>query len=363
MAKLLNFDQTIGEKRIVLAQPIAGFNDQLNQTALCLDYCRRTGRDLIVNFKGGGLKHHLSDIFEPPFSRSDLAPQIWCMGAFESIHFEGRTTHPDCLKGHARFLRTEIIGKHSPPLRVIAGTNSPSSLHYAENFQLRRIEDVPDFDAQIVLHLSAGGGIKGINFLKLLSLQAEIANAVLRRLVKLPKSLTAVHIRHTDIAADAPRFFQALNSTLEAENLLICSDNQAVKEMAKDALSRSINILSVSDLPDFDGAPTHLKAGFTASRDGVVSLLTDLLAMSGAQQLGFPTIMRGRRVVISGFSYLADQLRQTPDIQKSLLKFGDNTLKHQYFENGPPSLPRNNNLSQKLIEYYPELACMEAILG
>lgn len=194
-----------------------------------------------------------------------------------------------------------------------------------------------DFDRDhpetlIVHEESGGGGTRGFGFLRHVALAPALADTIARRLIPLGQDFDSIHVRHTDLSTDYVALFEKCRRLFAGRRLLVCSDSAEVKAYAARKFADS-TILSAADIPDRSGLPLH-HTEWTDPEKTVVDLLCDLFAIARSRTFVF-TALRGRdgrRPGFSGFSVLADMLRQQPAVLRGLLARADPALLSVLFE-------------------------------
>jgi hypothetical protein len=169
-------------------------------------------------------------------------------------------------------------------------------------------------DAELLIHEQCGGGANGWRALEKLQLMPAIRNRVNNQLQKLPKTYTSIHVRHSDVKTDYPRFFQGIQSNIRSDVVVLCTDSLAVLEYAKSNLDAS-RIINLATIKANDGLPLHDREGIT-DRETNIDLLTDIFALSLARRMWIPAPEIGHP---SGFATLAQQLMQRPQLICQLL--------------------------------------------
>jgi len=294
----------------VLCRPRGGLNDTLCQIERCWLYTENTGRTLLVDACRSAFFPQLSEFFVPRV-------------ATEAILFDPPAhvlRHLDSLSCFPRHLRGRISGSRTLGVADDGQEDSRSAGRLTFGFRRRYREEV-------LVHESAGGGLKSCHFLERVVLQAAVRAAVLDRLAPLPREYQAVHVRNTDVRTNTERLFKRIAPHVRDRTLLVCSDDARVIDQARDFFSSS-RIVVVSDIPHTDGVPLHLgnaKSTEAVRRKHAVDAIVDLLALGGADTVFHATdssYRRGNKEVkkVSGFSRLAAHLSRNKHVIDSLLQ-------------------------------------------
>ena len=338
------FGATLTETKYVLCRALNGFNDQLNMLQKCLKFAKETNRELIIDTSLGGLGRDYFDVFEHKFS--DGVP-IHSINDFTFEQLNGMSAWPDVIQGRIDTYEChEKIGTKSGfSYYKVRGT----SFNFGKSLDKSR-------DEKLVVFHAGGGGAYGAKWLQWAKLKKHLADQILTRLVQLPKDLIAMHIRYSDVKVDADNLFALMREDLKGRNVLICTDNSGIRDVAKNKLDKSTNIILLSDLSYATGEAGHMVADIRTKEPFLNDLFLDIAAMSGAQQLMYtPATHRSGRPMVSGFARLGDRARIYPEWQKNLLSLGDKKLNETYFNHGPPSLPKSDEMMAQLTTHYPIL--------
>ena len=309
--------------RYLLCRPNGGLNDSLVQMELCRLHAVRFGRTLIVDTSRCGLRLPFEEVFVP---RDDFGPPVLGWSAQLAAELDRcASVRPSALAGR-------ISTYQSVWDTELDNTVEPES----------RQRIVFDFDRDhsetLLVHEQPGGGKRGFGFLERVALAPWIADAVAARLLPLGGDYDAIHVRHTDLSTDYVRLFQRCRGLFAGRHLLVCSDSVAVKRCAREVFADS-TILSVADIPDTAGEGLHWSA-LSDPRRAAVDLFCDLVAIARSRTFVFTAVERqsGRRAGFSGFSVLADMLRQQPATRPKLFAAGSPDLVAALFQ--APASPR-----------------------
>lgn len=178
------------------------------------------------------------------------------------------------------------------------------------------------YDADLLVHEQCGGGMDGWKTLEKLQLRRAVRIRVIHKLQQLPKAYTSIHVRHSDVKTDYRLFFEAIQSYVKSDIVVLCTDSLSVLEYAKANLDAR-QIISLATIRSRDGLPLHDREGIT-NRETNIEFLTDLLALSLARRMWLPAPEIGYP---SGFAYLAQQLMQRPQLVCQLLGYVPEQLK------------------------------------
>lgn len=298
--------------RYLLCRPQGGLNDTLVQLELCRRHAERFGRTLIVDLKHSGLRAHFDDLFiaKESFGAPVIAftPQV----ARDLDHCV--SVQPALLAGRI----STFVSDWDPAVRsyVERETRQPIIAFDPER----------DHPETLLVHDQCGGGRRGFRILDRLMFAPELANTVAARLIPLGGDYDAIHVRHTDRSTDYETLFKRCRRLLAGRPLLVCSDSAQVKAYASEVFDGSA-ILSAADIPDLSGLPLHI-ADRTDPRKTTIDLFCDLIAIARSRTFVFTAVEweASARPMFSGFSVLAELLRQNPSIVRGLFGAADPDL-------------------------------------
>lgn len=309
--------------RYLLCRPNGGLNDTLVQLELCRVHAARFGRTLIVDVSRSGLRLSFDAVFTP---RPDFGPPVigWSPQLAQELD-RCTSVRPSALAGRISTYES------------VWDTELDNTVE-----QVSRQRIVFDFERDhpetLLVHEQPGGGKRGLGFLQHVALAPWIADAVAARLLPLGGDYDAIHVRNTDLSTDYVRLFERCRGLFAGRRLLVCSDSADVKRHAARIFAGS-TILSVADIPDTAGEGLHWSTR-SDPRKAAVDLFCDLLAIARSRTFVFTAVeeRRGRRAGFSGFSVLADMLRQQPTTVRTLFAAGNPDLVAALFR--APAAPR-----------------------
>lgn len=296
-------------ERYVLCRPRNGLNDTLCQIERCWLYADNTGRTLLVDASRSDFFPRLSAFFVPrvetPAVRFDPDPR-------QLIRLDALSCFPRHLRGG--------ISAHRVQLPTPDGSFGTTNPQWFPTFDVRR-----PYQEQVLVHDMGGGGPKSCRFLERVVLAPAIREIVLERLAPLGRGYKAVHVRNTDIQTNFEQLFTRIAPLVEGHTLLVCSDDRQVIERARRFFVSS-RVVTVSDIPDRQGAPLHRATDadeavrFTQALNAVI----DLLALGGADTVHYTTdsvygTETKRQRMPSGFSRLASHLSRNKHAIDALL--------------------------------------------
>lgn len=295
----------------VLCRPRGGLNDTLCQIERCWQYADSTGRVLVVDAVRSNFSGTLADFFVP---RSETLRVVFDPDSRMLEELDSLSCFPRHLRGRLRTYRPVP----SPRGHGYQDAESSGPL----TFRFRR-----SYREQVLVHEKAGGGMKSFHFLERVVLGDALRRLVLERLGPLGEGYKAVHVRNTDIRTDVDRLFQGIAPLVHGHTLLVCSDDARVIDRARSFFSSS-RVVSVSEVPDRNGAPLHhgeAMGDASMCRKQAVDAIVDLLSLGGADTVYYAKdSVHGagvsQRRMVSGFSRLAHHLSQNKCVIDALLR-------------------------------------------
>lgn len=302
------------DERYVLCRPRGGLNDTLCQIERCWLYAEDTGRTLLVDASRSSFMPRISEVFLPRVGSASV-----CFDPDERLlaRLDTLTCHPRQLRGRLATYRPQpaTAGRWY----VDAETSAPLTFDFRRGYR-----------ARVLVHENVGGGPKAAHFLERVVLAPALRDLVLGRLADLverepAQGYLAVHVRNTDIRTDFERLFERIAPRVRGRTLLVCSDDAQVVRRAREFFTSS-HVVSVSGIPDRNGAPLHLGAAVAdeaARRAQAVEAIVDLVALGGAETVFHASdsvLEASRRPVVSGFSRLAAHLAANKHVIDALLQ-------------------------------------------
>lgn len=273
----------------------------LCQIEKCWRYADRYDRQLVVDTTNSAFSAQLSFFFQPIQGSVSFSLDSQLLDRLNQLDCE-----PACLGGRLdRYVAETVPGVNF----YEQGSETPLTFDFHS-----------DHDATLLVHHRYGGGVFSIQLLRRVVFSQTLRNHIVGCLDALPQTYSAIHLRNTDYQTDVVKVLQDAREKLRTDNLLICSDDPRVIETAVQLLGSSCNILSIPKFIPVDPGKTlhNLSSHSSRSnlRDSIIEALADLMALSGGNQMLFSNVQKGYP---SGFSMLAAQLFQAPELWSALL--------------------------------------------
>jgi hypothetical protein len=297
-------------KRFLLCRPHGGLNDNLTLIARCVDYANKYDRIVIVDAKNSHFADDLSRVF------------LWTGSGGHRLRLSNRmasmldqkTCFPNVLQGQVSSYGTRTIIRHdisTLEYREIVENESGASLSF---------DFTHDYEQQVLVCESYGGGVEGVDALRQMRLRRSWVRRIKFRLRNLfwPEYV-GLHIRNTDLKSDYVKVFAEVAIQLNGRPIVVCSDDQAVLDMAHHYFDDS-SVFTPSNVGYRNGKPFQIPyVEGRAMRDKVVlDTLVDLWALSGASEV-FSAPIINRKDSVSGFSILAETLQAAPNVRRALV--------------------------------------------
>jgi hypothetical protein len=292
-------------QRYLLTRPRGGLNDTLAHLEKSILYAEAHDRDLIIDMSRSGLHVPFDDLFA--FIQQNRIAVFSYNDAIGAELDRFPSVYPPALRH--RVSRSESVWDRDR-----------KTFRDAEFRQALQFDFGKDYRAQVMVYEQARGGTLSYRFLRRVRLRADIAEQVVQRLLSLGPGYDAVHIRHSDYKTAFNKYLRVLAPFVVGRRVLICSDSPQVKSAAQKLLFLRTTVLSLSDIPDTGGRPLHYDVGIDRSAANV-DLFTDLFGLALSDVLFFRRTAgaRGKKGPFSGFSILAELLRNDRDLVGRLL--------------------------------------------
>jgi hypothetical protein len=306
--------------RYLLSRPRGGLNDVLVQLEKSRRYAARFRRVLILDLTRSGMRLGFDALFT---ARDDFGCDLiaWAP-AMDPVLDQCASVFPAPLTGRV----SSYTAEWHRDLKQMYDTATTCSVNFDHHI---------DYSEQLLIYEQAGGGSVSLSALRHLRFSTEVANQVARRLIPIGTGYDAVHVRHTDYETDFEALFEKSAAMFRRRRLLVCSDSKKVKDYAETCFGRTTELISVSEFPDLNGEPLFMSDKI-APHDAAVDLLSDLIAMARSDVFLFAGLQSNRYAVkYSGFSILAEVLRQEPATIRGLFANADPQLLKDMFETRP----------------------------
>ena len=254
-------------------------NDVLCQIGKCIKYCQEFDRKLIIDTrKYSALQRDFSDYFIPKNSEIE------------------------------NFIQPALSDEEWGLISKIAVSKSNLSI---------------DYDDEIILHQSLGGGLLSAYTLEFFKLNPNIAKLIQEKLSSMPDDYCSVFVRNTDVKTDYKKLFDRIKPEVGDRYLLLCTDDYHVIEYAKDIFPKLLfnDTLTKNEMPDIS---VSNNAQINLDKDKVnIEAITDLILGASSSQVFLSNeSFYGKsnpKPYKSGFMLLGEHLNKNKNIITNLL--------------------------------------------
>lgn len=218
----------------VLCVVSSGLNDALCQIERCYKYAQGHDRHVIVAFPFPGVVSSFFSLIEMGPSQTSV---FFGLPPNQLLDERIMSVYPEALRG--RFLQSLQLFEPTPG-GLLRDKLSQDSLTF---------DFAKDYPHDVLIHHQWGGGANGQKMFEHLRLRHDITHKV-----EIPDALkaspyTICHLRFSDIVTDYRYFLSRENKSKRVEPLMVCSDNEKIKDFSKQAIkTRSV----VASKPEFD---------------------------------------------------------------------------------------------------------------
>jgi hypothetical protein len=290
--------------KYVLCRPQGGLNDMLCQVVNSCEYGQKFGRKVFID-----TAYEHSDTFQDLFAR-------YFVSKFEALVLNPKSKIP--ALDHLSVYPQGITGQ----LQTYKASWHTDGYHWSEpngnGFKL--IYDFKkDYDEQLLVHHSAGGGRHSIQIHKYLRVHDSIVDELEKRLAAIGRGYDAIHIRHTDLETD---YYAALE-TLRIEKpkkLFVATDNADVLEHFRSELGSNHVFSFAHGLPSGKQTIHYLRnISFEQRHRNNCDAILDLMMLAFAKKLGVLKTNLNQYSGHSGYGMLAKDFHEDRAALQSFL--------------------------------------------
>lgn len=293
------------DKRFVLCRPNGGLNDALCQIEKCWSYSRAFSRKLIIDFYG---EPFLRSFFSRLAIRREFQSEAVLADHQTMLGLNAMQTFPPEVSG--RLLTYRAVQVQGEIRSALFEYDSKARLSF--NFRT-------DYEEQLVMHHSGGGGALGHRALTLFKVSDDTLASIAETLNFLPEEYDAAHVRATDYQTDYQAFFTRIQRMESSRPLVLLTDNYEVVRLSE-AFLRGRDIVSFDkhELPP--GEPIHRSK---ANQDSEFAdrasfqLLCELFAVASARRFFYTSVRTPSprvRQIFSGMSLLMASINRNPQL-------------------------------------------------
>lgn len=255
--------------KYLLCRPEAGLNDMLRQLGVCIEYCLREERVLVIDTEFTG-------VFASPF---------W---DYFSLVIKGLTVRLDAME-FLDFAEANALSVYPLSIQLRYGSDRPNYDQVVGNVCLNGVPLTFDFkreyEEDILLHHQCGGGPPSDRLLTGMRLSPWLAARFNERWSSLSKPYVGVHIRDTDKKSSDAEVLSVIQRCPRA--VFLATDSVAAQQRAR---QRRPSGLFMSEIPDHGGLPIHHQpvTSDEKRRDNTTAVI-DLLILALAQEVHVST--------------------------------------------------------------------------
>lgn len=174
------------------------------------------------------------------------------------------------------------------------------------------------YTEQILLHHACGGGQASLKALSRLQLRDAVIDLLEQRINAIGQSFSAIHIRNTDYKTDYRSQLEGLKDRVHLP-VFVATDDSACREYCIELFGKK-SVRYFSSLPEESGVPLHAEYLHTSIFIRNSEAILDLLTLALATDLFKISLSpNAHHVTYSGFSLLAENLKNAPDILAALI--------------------------------------------
>ena len=342
----------MSNKFILCIPNSCGFNDTLCQINEAYMFSKKTNRKLIIDTRLSSLADHLTNYMElnDPATNIDLNlndkniqylnklncfpkqftgkinniyPVFKIYNKYETFAYHFINNKNKQFKHN--FLDRIMYFIYRVISLVIRRTIAKNFKYLYKNTKLELLVNKKE---DLIIFHSYGGGESSIEAIKLFKLKDNICALIYKKINTLGIDYDAIHIRNTDISTNYLDFLKSIKNKLMQRTVLICTDDFFVVETAKQILSES-NIISfnkpynlVSNNKKISNT-IHHQWNFPKDQifENNINTFIDLIGMSKSKNFYY-TNVNNSTVLVSGFSKLAENLKNNKQIANNWLAYG-----------------------------------------
>jgi hypothetical protein len=267
-------------KKYLLCRPESGINDMLCQIGVCIRYCLRFDRILVIDTAN-------TVVFSEPFAR------------YFTLHHPRLKLEadPDAFLEMAESRQLTLFPS-TAKLRHGGGW-SPSGIQHIRYWDVVQFDLEKNHEADVLVHHKSGGGRPFPELLCSLRLSADFAQSVAARWQSMRKPYVGIQIRNTDHKSDPAAVFPIV--TKLRTPIYLATDSA---EAQRQILSLGHKEMTTNPIPDFGGAPLHRQSVSREEKSRINRMALEDLVMLALAEMVYVSHRN------SGYSYLAQHLNR-----------------------------------------------------
>jgi len=277
--------------KYVLCRPQGGLNDNLCIIFNCIEYCKKYNRILLIDTNyDNTYNFNFCDVFK--FINDSFI--IYDSNKIkEIINNKNLSIYPNEIKDLYDYKITYKSGIGI----VLINTNIKTSINFNINY-----------NNDIILHTTTGGGNYSHSLIKLLKLTDYYINDIIQKYNQIPKPYLSIHIRNTDIKCDYKSIYEKNKEQINKSNIFLATDSIEAFNYFK---SLNLKIFSFTKLPDIIYKNYHYSN--MDKKEILLNTISDLLLLGLGNDFIYSEENKG------GYYKLAYFLYQNKDILHNIL--------------------------------------------
>lgn len=278
--------------KYLLCRPLGGLNDNLARIYLCLEYCKKYNRILMIDMKfNNGYSINFSDYFY--------------IQAEHRIIYDSNKIKEIILGNQFSIYPNGIIDLYNYKMDYDINwfyQIGDDKIYTDINLNI-------DYNEDIVLYNACGGGEGSLEIFKIIGLNKFVIDEFYLRYNKIPKPYISIHIRNTDYKMDYKKFYEKNQQKINNKNIFLATDSNSVLIFFKE---KNVNFYNFTSLPQND-EPIHSKWSPTDKSRVFIDTICDLLILALGNEFLLPD------TYFYGYTRLAYNLFLNKNIIKKLL--------------------------------------------
>ena len=258
--------------KYVLCCPINGLNDTFNQIMKCYNYCKKTGRTLLVNTNvnhNQSMRYNFSDYFH--FKDTDVNI-ISDTNEISNLLKKQNFTVINNLNNYlGNNYLTEFIGKESDGTNILCDKDTKIPLKF---------DFSKDYDEDVLIHFQGGQcNIGGLLF-NYIFLNKNLEEYVKSKINTLPKNYTSFYVRNTDKKSNYKKLLYDNFKIIKNKNIYLATDCKSVINWYRNINSKIYNFTT---FPDENSKNLHNSNVNTKTK--IYDAVTDLYVMGKSDKI------------------------------------------------------------------------------
>lgn len=266
--------------KYVLCRPESGINDMLCQIGLCVRYCLKFDRILVIDTAN-------TVVFSEPFVR------------YFTLH-HSRLKHESDPKAFLEMAEARQLTLFPPTAKLRHGGGwSQDGIQHNRGWDVLQFDTEKDYEEDVLVHHKSGGGRPFPEFLRALRFSAGFARSCAERWSSMRKPYLGVQIRNTDYKSDPAAVAPVL--TKYRGPVYLATDSA---EAQRQVLAMGHEEVWTSPIPDFGGAPIHREPVSREEKSRINRMAMEDLVMLTLAEMVYVSNPR------SGYACLAQHLNR-----------------------------------------------------